>query len=132
MMRGDFTMLVGVEWRMALQSKLLFATLTSAETKMHLSLLKTPSALLPIALGTAALTLPWLALAVFGPNPTGDEGAAARLFQLLVAAQLPCIVFFMAKWAPREPKQAMAVLVLQLLALVIPFVPVVLLEASKR
>jgi hypothetical protein len=132
MMRGDFTMLMGVGWRVALQGKLLFATLMAAETKMHLSLLKTPSALLPMALGAAALTLPWLALAVFEPSPTGDEGAAARLFQLLVAAQIPCIVFFIAKWAAREPKQAMAVLVLQLLALVIPFVPVVLLEASKR
>ena len=41
---------------------------------MTLPLLKRPSALLPIGLAGAALTLPWIALAVFGPDPAGDEG----------------------------------------------------------
>jgi len=80
---------------------------------MTLPLLKSPSALLPIGLAVAALTLPWIALAVFGPDPTGDEGAAAHLYQLLMVLQGPIILFFALKWLPREPREALTVLALQ-------------------
>ncbi len=99
---------------------------------MTLPLLRRPSAWLPIALAAGALTLPFLALAVFGPDPTGDEGAAAHTWQLLTALQIPAIVFFLAKWLPKEPKQALMVFGLQALAFLIPFVPVWIIEHAHR
>jgi hypothetical protein len=95
---------------------------------MTLPLLKRPSAWLPIGLAAAALTLPWIALAVFGPDPAGDEGVAAHLWQLFMLAQVPSIVFFLAKWAIREPKQTAIVFGLQVAAFVAAAVPVFLLD----
>jgi hypothetical protein len=99
---------------------------------MALPLIRRPSAWLPLALAACALTLPWIALAVFGPDPTGDEGAAARLFQLFMALQVPAIAFFVAKWAIREPRQTAIVVLLQALAFVAALVPVYLLEHAAR
>lgn len=36
----------------------------------------------------------------------GDEGAAAHIFQLLLAAEVPIAAFFAIKWLPRFPGQA--------------------------
>jgi len=94
---------------------------------MTLPLLKRPSALLPIGLAVAALTLPFAALAVFGPDPTGDEGAAAHLWQLFMLAQIPSMIFFLAKWAIREPKQTAIVFALQVTAFLAAASPVFLL-----
>ena len=95
---------------------------------MRLPLLKRPSAWMPMLFALGALTLPFLALAVFGPDPTGDEGAAAHTWQLLMLAQAIAIVFFAAKWLPREPKQALMVLALQAVVFIIPMIPVYMLE----
>jgi hypothetical protein len=94
---------------------------------MTLPLLKRPSALLPIGLAAGALTLPYLALMVFGPDPVGDEGAAAHTWQLLMAAQIPCIIFFLGKWAIREPKQTTIVFALQVTAFLAAAAPVFIL-----
>ena len=99
---------------------------------MTLPLLRRPSAWLPMALALGALTLPFLAVAVFGPDPVGDEGAGAHTWQILMALQVPAIVFFLAKWLPREPKQAMIVFGLQVIAFLIPFVPVWIIEHAQR
>jgi len=95
---------------------------------MTLPLLKRPSAWIPMVLALGALTLPFLALAVFGPDPAGDEGAAAHIWQLLMAAQAMAILFFVAKWLPREPKQAVIVFALQALVFIIPCIPVYMIE----
>ena len=95
---------------------------------MTLPLLKSPSALLPLGLSAAALTVPWIALAVFGPDPAGDEGAAARLWQLFMLAQVPSMVFFLAKWAIREPRQTAIVFCLQVAAFLAAAAPVLILD----
>ena len=94
---------------------------------MTLPLLKSPSALLPIGLAAAALTVPWIALAVFGPDPIGDEGAAAHLWQLFMVAQVFSSVFFVATWAIREPKQTVIVLALHITAFLAAAAPIYLL-----
>lgn len=94
---------------------------------MTLPLLTRPSALVPIGLAAAALTLPYILVAIFGPDPAGDEGIGAHSWQLLMFLQLPAIAFFLAKWAPREPKQAMVVLGLQIAAFLAAVAPVFLL-----
>ena len=78
--------------------------------------IKQPSAFVPLAMSLAALAFLLVHFAVFGNvREAGphDEGAPARIFQLLLAAQLPIIAFFAIKWLPRAPKDALLILALQ-------------------
>ena len=91
------------------------------------SVLKHPSAFLPLVMSLGALGTIIAVLATHGPAPQQDEGTAAHIWQLLVAGQLPIIVFFMAKWVPRFPRQAGQVLALQVGAALAAMAPVFLL-----
>jgi hypothetical protein len=91
-------------------------------------LLKEPSAYLPVAMSLAALGTVLLHLARFGVTHEADEGAAAHIWQLLMAVQLPVIAYFAIKWLPQAPKEAMAVLALQLAAVLAALAPVYLLK----
>jgi hypothetical protein len=80
-------------------------------------LMKRWSALLPLAMSVAGLAL------VFGHIASGggreaDEGAAAHLWQLLMAAQVPAVAFFAIAWLPQAPKPAVLILALQVAAAV--------------
>jgi len=94
---------------------------------MRLSLLKQPSALVPLGLAAAALTLPYILVLIFGPDPTGDEGVGAHSWQLLMLLQIPAILVFVARWAPQEPKQTIVVLGIQIAAFLAAAAPVFLL-----
>jgi len=95
---------------------------------MNLStMLKQPSAFLPVAMSLAALTLVLGHVAVFGPAREADEGTAAHLFQLLMIAQLPIIAYFAIKWLPQNPRLALTILALQAAAGMAAFAPVFLL-----
>jgi len=78
-----------------------------------LTILKKPSAFLPVAMSLAALALVAAQLVRYGSAPQADEGATAHLWQLLMAAQLPILLVFAMKWLPQAPKQALSVLALQ-------------------
>jgi hypothetical protein len=95
------------------------------------TLLRQPSGFLPLALSGAAFALLVGYVALFGVvgQPDGDEGAPARVFQLLMAAQLLVIMVFAATWIPRAPKAALLVLLLQLGAAVVPIATVIVLES---
>ena len=95
---------------------------------MSTSTLKKPSALLPLAMSLAALAVVLGHVAVFGAAREADEGAAAHLWQILMAAQVPVIVFFAIKWLPRTPGQALLVLALQACAALAALAPVFLLN----
>lgn len=94
-------------------------------------LLKRPSAFLPFVLSAAALALIVGYVALFGTDvdPSGDEGAAARIFQLLLAAQAVVMVVFAVTWLPRAPRPVLLVLALQVGAAVIPIATVMALVA---
>jgi DNA-binding CsgD family transcriptional regulator len=92
------------------------------------ALLKYPSAFLPLAMSFGALATVLIYVAIFGPAPQSDEGTAAHIWQILMAGQLPIIAFFAFKWLPRNPKQALLVLVLQGGAAVVALMPVYLLR----
>lgn len=94
---------------------------------MTIKLLARTSALLSIGLALCALTLPYIACVIFGPDPTGYEGAAAHLWQLFMAAQIPCIGFFLIRWGPREPRPTIIVFGLQIAAFLAAAAPVLLL-----
>ena len=91
-------------------------------------LLKQPSAFLPVAMSLAALGTVLLHLARFGVTHEPDEGAAAHIWQLLMAGQLPVIAYFAIKWLPQAPREALAVLALQIAAVLAALAPVYLLE----
>jgi len=91
------------------------------------TLLKQPSAFLPVLMSFAALALVLGVVAVFGVVHEADEGTAAHVFQLLMAAQVPIVAFFAVKWLPRSPRQALVVLLLQAVAGLAALAPVFLL-----
>jgi hypothetical protein len=95
---------------------------------MDLTLLKKPSACLPIAMSVAALALVALSLAVYGIERGGDEGAVAHTWQLLMGGQLPVIAYFAAKWLRQAPRKAAPILMLQVAAGMAALAPVYLLH----
>ena len=50
---------------------------------------------------------------MFGPARQADEGIAAHLFQILMPLEVLLIAYFGFTWLPRAPRQAAAVLALQ-------------------
>ncbi len=92
------------------------------------AILKIPSAFLPLAMSFGAFATVIMYVAMFGSARQADEGTAAHIWQILMAGQIPIIVFFAIKWLPRTPKQAMLVLVLQGVAVIIALAPVYLLR----
>jgi hypothetical protein len=66
--------------------------------------------------------------AMFGIARAGDEGAPARIFQLVLVVQALMAVHFLVKWVPRAPKQGLQVLALQIGAALLPISTVVYLE----
>ena len=80
---------------------------------MDVSPIKHPSGWLPIAMSLAALALVLGHVALYGAAREADEGTAAHIWQILMAAQVPIIAFFAIKWLPRATGPALAVLALQ-------------------
>ncbi len=80
---------------------------------MNISIMKEPSAFLPLAMSFAALATVLGHVAMFGVAREADEGTAAHIWQILMAAQIPIVAFFAIKWLPRIPRQALLVLALQ-------------------
>lgn len=91
------------------------------------TLMKQPSAFLPVAMSLAALSTVLIYLAVVGVVREPDEGTAAHIWQLLMAGQLPIVLFFAIKWLPQKPRQAVTILALQLGAALAALAPVYLL-----
>ena len=88
------------------------------------TLLKKPSAFLPVAMSLAALATVLIHIVIYGVAREADEGAAAHVFQLLMIVQAPIVAFFAIKWMPRFPRQALLVLALQVVAGLAALAPV--------
>ena len=56
--------------------------------------IKRPSAFVPIAMSMTALGTVLLHIALFGITREADEGAAAHIWQLLMAGQIPFVAFY--------------------------------------
>ena len=89
-------------------------------------MLKHPSAFLPVAMSLGALATVLVFVALHGTAPQADEGTAAHIWQLLMAAQVPIVFFFAVKWLPRSPRQAVPILGLQVGAALVAAMPVFL------
>jgi hypothetical protein len=90
--------------------------------------LKHPSAFLPIAMSLLAVAVVVAHIALVGTARQPDEGTAAHVWQLLMAGQLPIILFFAITWLPRAPRAALPVLAFQGAAAVAALAPVYLLH----
>ena len=75
-----------------------------------------PSALVPVAMSLAALGAVLIHIARFGTAPQPDEGAAAHIWQILMAGQIPVIAYYAMTWLPRAPRAALQVLAVQIAA----------------
>ena len=93
------------------------------------SLLKKPSAWLPIVISLAVLAIILVILRVAGiPTRETDEGTGAHLFQIWLVLEVFLIAFFAIKWLPRRPTQALLILALQIVAVLAACTPVFLLK----
>ena len=92
------------------------------------TILKHPSAFLPVAMSLGALAVVLMFVALHGTAPQADEGAAAHIWQLLMATQVPIVVFFAIKWVPQSPRQAAPILALQVGAALAAMAPVYVLH----
>jgi len=72
----------------------------------------------------AALTVVLGQIALVGVARQADEGTAAHLWQLLILAQAPIVTFFAIKYLPRNPRQALVILLLQGIAVLAALAPV--------
>jgi hypothetical protein len=91
---------------------------------MDTALLRRPTALIPFGMSAAALAVVIAYAAMFGTARQADEGAAAHIWQILMAGQVPVIGFFAIKWLPAQPGQALLVLALQFCAALAAAFPV--------
>src|SRR5258705_324025 len=78
------------------------------------TMIKRPSAFLPVTMSLAAIAVIVIHIAFVGTERQVDEGTSAHLWQLLMAGQMPIILFFAATSLPRTPRQALPVLALQI------------------
>jgi hypothetical protein len=95
---------------------------------MNIPSIKQPSAFLPLAMSLTALGIVLGHIALYGVARVADEGAAAHLWQILMAGQIPLVAFFAIKWLPQAPKRALYILALQVGAALAAMAPVYILH----
>ena len=77
------------------------------------TVLKHPSAFLPVATTLGALEAALVLLASHHPAPSASGGLQlSHIWHLLMAGQIPIVLLFSIKWVPRSPRQAVRVLAL--------------------
>jgi hypothetical protein len=87
-------------------------------------LLKRPSGFIPIAMSVGALATVVGYATMLGTARQADEGAAAHIWQVLMVGQVPVAAVFAVKWLPAAPRQALAVMTLQVGAALAAMFPV--------
>ena len=79
------------------------------------SIIKKPSAWVPIALSLGILAMILITLVLsWPPVRQADEGIEAHLFQIWLVLEFLMVAFFALKWLPRAPRQALLILAIQI------------------
>jgi hypothetical protein len=112
--------------------RLLYSPTTGVQTMQAFAggvgvLARKPSAIAPVIMSLSALLIVLVAIPVAGTKPQPDEGAAAHIWQLLMVGQLPILGWFVLHWVRRDFKAGVAVLGMQVAAIVAALLPVWLL-----
>src|SRR3989344_3716459 len=94
------------------------------------SLIKKPSAWIPIVMSFLALSILIVHVLIFGIDlkQQKDEGTEAHLFQILMVGEIPIIAFFLIKWLPKKIKETLLILLLQFISGCIPLAVLFFLE----
>lgn len=87
-------------------------------------LVRRPSAFLPFVMSLAALAVVLVHASLYGAVRQPDEGTAAHLWQILMAAQFPMLLWFGMRALRRAPGPALRVLALQAGAALASIAPV--------
>ena len=82
------------------------------------------SGIAPIVMSLMALTLVLVVVATGGERHETDEGTAAHIFQILIAAQVPIVLLFLATADWKRFMPITRTLAVQAVALVAAFGPV--------
>jgi len=82
-----------------------------------IALARRPSGFLPVLMSLSALAIVVATVATTGPVRPTDEGAAAHSFQLLIAGEVPLLVFFVVRWLRKDLRAALTVLAVQAAAI---------------
>ena len=93
------------------------------------SMLRRPSGFVPLLMSLAACGLVAAVLLTVGVTRPEDEQAPARLFQLLIALQVPLVACFAFRHLPESPRAALVVLGLQLTVALLAVAWVIWLES---
>ena len=72
-----------------------------------------PLAWIPLTMSLIALSMVLGHVAIYGVVHEADEGAVAHLWQILMAAQMPVLLFFAVKWLRRAARLTVKVMALQ-------------------
>jgi len=88
------------------------------------TMLRHPSAFLPLIMSFGALTTVVVFIALHGTAPQADEGTAAHIWQFLMVAQAPIVLFFTIKWVPQSLRRALPILGMQVGAALAAMAPV--------
>ena len=84
------------------------------------SLLKKPSAWLPIAIPLIFFAILFLGMMFGTIHREEDEGVGAHLFQIWLALEPFMLGYFALKYVPLAPKNALLILAFQILAALLP------------
>ena len=96
-----------------ISAKIVLLFYMANKIQTNFSLMKYPSAWLPLVMTFIPLAVGLIHGAMTGFVHETDEGIAAHLWQILMVAQIPIVLFFAIKWLPQKPKQALVILALQ-------------------
>ena len=78
--------------------------------------IRQPTVFLPLVMSLVALAMVLVHFAIFGIVEETDEGTAAHIFQLLILAQVPFILFLAFRWLAPAPGQVLFFILLQVSA----------------
>jgi len=84
------------------------------------SIIKKPSAWIPIVIPLIFFAYLVIYITIFGIVREEDEGTGAHLFQLWLVLEPLMVGFFAIKWLPSARKQALLILALQIVAALLP------------
>ena len=78
--------------------------------------MKHPSTFVPVVMSLAALAMLVGHAAIFGVTPPPGSASLAGIFELLMTAQLPVVLFLVVTRLRRDPKPTMRILAVQIAA----------------
>lgn len=89
-----------------------------------LELARRPSGFVPIVMSLCALAVVGAAILAGEARPQPDEGAAAHIWQLLMAGQAPILLFFLVRGFRKDARATLTVLAFQAAAIGLALFPV--------